>query len=123
MFYEIYSENKIIGFQNIKDNKLYLSNRILCGTYHEYNGNNDFNIYAEHRKYKNSLQGMYNDNNGINQDINQKILSVIVMLLNSIDYKFYKFSSENLFINLSSGLENDFKEYKDKTPYYKTLQG
>ena len=121
-FYEIYSENKTIGFQNIKDNKLSLSNRILCGTCHGYNGDSDFNIYAEHREYKDSLQGMYNDNNGINQDNNQKILSVIVMLLNSIDYKFYKFSSENLFINLSSGLENDFKEYKDKTPYYKTLQ-
>lgn len=121
-FYEIYSENKTIGFQNIKDNKLSLSNRILCGTCHGYNGDSDFNIYAEHREYKDCLQGMYNDNNGINQDINQKILSVIVMLLNSIDYKFYKFSDENLFINLSSGLENDFKEYKDKTPYYKTLQ-
>ena len=125
--YNLNSQHKFIGFQNIKNNKLFLklSNNLFCGVYKSgIYSNKECNVYASQREFKDKIYNMYNDNNCINQDINQKILSVIVMLLNSVDYKFYKFSDKNLFINLSSGLEDDFKGYecKDKTPFYKTLQ-
>ena len=125
--YEKYDFNnqyyKLFGFQSLKNDTLEIKQSILCGTYNDYG--RDYNICAEHKEYKENLQSEF-------IKYKQSLLSIITMILNCIDFKFYKFSNENLFINSITNLSDSYVKsnrytgeqiyYTNIQPFYKTLQ-
>ena len=127
----------LIGFQSLKNDGLELryptesalifgdlnNNSMLCGTYNT-SSNRDYNIYANHKEYKEVLQDKFIKSNN-------HILTIITMVLNCIDFKFYKFDN-GLFINSTTNIFNSLVNsnkytseqiyYKNIQPFYKTLQ-
>ena len=134
---------QLIGFQSLKNNNLYIQspyerdltpyyynnnnsinhNCILCGIGKNYKNNKECNIYANCQEYKEVLQDEFIKSNN-------HILAIITMILNCIDFKFYKFDN-NLFINSITNIFTSFLipqdynhkyHYKNILSFYKTLQ-